>query len=149
MVVLPKLAKLFELLAQVVVLLLEDVHIFELHFEQLVIAVNLVVVIFRELLLVLGVFLLGLGQLGLQLLDLAGLPVVLVIVVDVELDSLRVNLGLHGLLMLLLDLRNFLISFNGVLDLGLLNVIHLEVFFRNLPVKLSHLLFIEDLQLRQ
>ena len=61
MVVLPKLAKLFELLAQVVVLLLEDVHIFELHFEQLVIAVNLVVVIFRELLLVLGVFLLGLG----------------------------------------------------------------------------------------
>ena len=61
MVVLPKLAKLFELLTQVVVLLLEDVHIFELHFEQLVIAVNLVVVIFRELLLVLGVFLLGLG----------------------------------------------------------------------------------------
>jgi hypothetical protein len=149
MVVLPKLAKLFELLAQVVVFLLEDVHIFELHFEQLVIAVNLVVVIFRELHLVLGVFLLGLGQLGLQLLDLAGLPVVLVIVVDVELDSLRVNLGLCGLLMLLLDLRNFLISFNGVLDLGLLNVIHLEVFFRNLPVKLSHLLFIEDLQLRQ
>lgn len=84
-----------------------------------------------------------------QFLDLAGLPVVLVVVVDVELDSLRVNLRLRGFLMLLLDYRNFLIRLNGVLDLGFLNVIHLEVFFRNLSVKFPNLLFIEDLQLRQ